>query len=114
MTKRTLSDHAYFTLAALTDGPRHGYALIKLVADLSEGRLRLPVGTLYGILDRLSAQGAIEVDHEEVVDSRLRRYYRLTDDGRHLLSEAAAEKAADARIATERLARLRPGIAGSA
>jgi DNA-binding PadR family transcriptional regulator len=36
---------------------------------------------LYGAIDRLVAAGLVEVDHEEVVDSRLRRYYRLTPEG---------------------------------
>lgn len=114
MTPRELTDQSFFVLTALTDGPRHGYAMIKDVASLSEGRLRLSVGTLYGILDRLSGQESIEVDREEIVDSRLRRYYRLTDGGRVLLAQAAARKAADAAMASERLARLRPvtGAAG--
>jgi DNA-binding PadR family transcriptional regulator len=114
MPPRDLSEQSFFTLTALTAGPLHGYAVIKEVAGLSEGRLRLSVGTLYGILDRLAAQGAIELDREEVVDSRLRRYYRLADDGRHLLSEEATRKAATARVASERLAAMRPRIAGSA
>lgn len=109
-----LSDQSYFVLTALAGGPRHGYGVIKDVAELSEGRMQLRVGTLYGILDRLCRQGAIEVDREEIVDSRLRRYYRITDNGRLLLSHEAARKAADARVASERLASLRPGTAGSA
>jgi PadR family transcriptional regulator, regulatory protein PadR len=114
MPPRDLSEQSFFILMALTDSPLHGYAVVKEVAGLTEGRLRLSVGTLYGILDRLAAQGAIEVDREEVVDSRLRRYYRLTDDGRHLLSREATRQAANARIASERLSRLQPGVAGSA
>jgi len=108
-----MSDQSFFVLTALTEGPRHGYAMIKDVAELSGGRLRLSVGTLYGILDRLSGQAAIEVDREEIVDSRLRRYYRLTQTGRRLLSQVAARKAADAAVASERLTRLGP-IAGAA
>jgi DNA-binding PadR family transcriptional regulator len=82
--------------------------------ELSDARLRMSVGTLYGILDRLAARGAIEMEREEIVDSRLRRYYRLTDDGRRLLAQEAARQAANARVALDRLARLRPGAAGSA
>lgn len=113
MSPRGLSEQSFFILTALTNGPLHGYAVVKEVAGLTEGRLRLSVGTLYGILDRLVAWGAIEVDREEVVDSRLRRYYRLGDDGRRLLSREAARQAANARIASERLSRFRPGVAGS-
>jgi DNA-binding PadR family transcriptional regulator len=114
MVSRQISEQSFFVLAALTDGPRHGYAVIKEVEALSDGRLRLPVGTLYGILDRLAADGAIEVDREEIVDSRLRRYYRLAEPGRRLLASEVARQAANARLASERLARFRPSAAGSA
>lgn len=114
MAPRDVSEQSFFVLTALTNGPRHGYAVIKEVAELSDGRLRLSVGTLYGILDRLAARGAIEVEREEIVDSRLRRYYRLTDDGRRLLAQEAARQAANARVALDRLAQLRPGVAGTA
>lgn len=65
--------------------------------------MTLRVGTLYGALDRLAAQGLVEVDHEETVDSRLRRYYRLTDAGRAKLAEEAARIAHQAGVALDRL-----------
>ncbi len=105
MASRSVSEQVFFVLTALASGPLHGYAILREVSTITEGRLLLRVGTLYGILDRLSGSGAIEVDREEVVDSRLRRYYRLTGDGQHLLTREAARQAANARIAT---ARLRP------
>jgi PadR family transcriptional regulator, regulatory protein PadR len=114
MAPHDLSEQSFFVLTALTGGPRHGYAVLKDVAELSDARLRMSVGTLYGILDRLAARGAIEMEREEIVDSRMRRYYRLTDDGRRLLAQEAARQAANARVALDRLARLRPGAAGSA
>ena len=46
------------------------------VAELSGGRVRLKIGGLYGVLDRLAAEGLIEPDREEAHDGRLRRYYR--------------------------------------
>jgi PadR family transcriptional regulator PadR len=52
------------------------------VAELSQGRVKLKIGSLYGVLDRLSADGLIEPDRQEAHDGRLRRYYRLTRDGR--------------------------------
>src|SRR5256714_13392267 len=63
----------------------HGYGLIAEVARLSGGRISLRPGTLYGALDRLVDAGLGGVDHEEIVDGRLRRYYRLTDPGGELL-----------------------------
>lgn len=90
-------------LAALAGGPLHGYAALAEVAALSGERIRMPVGTLYGILDRLAAAGRIELDREEVVDSRLRRYYRLTADGRGLLEAEVVRQAANARVVARRL-----------
>jgi DNA-binding PadR family transcriptional regulator len=64
---------------------------------------------LYTALDRLRADGSIEIDREEVVDSRLRRYYRLTPVGWERLAEEAARLQANAKVAMTRLD-LRGGI----
>jgi DNA-binding PadR family transcriptional regulator len=79
----------YFLLAALLDGRLHGYGIIKRAAELSNGRVRLTAGTLYGALDRLIDDGLVMPDGEETVSGRLRRYYRLTGQGEDaLLAEA--------------------------
>jgi DNA-binding PadR family transcriptional regulator len=98
----SVSEPTYFILAALLDGPLHGHGVIKHVLRLSDGRIRLPVGTLYGALDRLAANGLIVVDHEEVVDGRARRYYRLTDDGNGLVTSEARRMQKAAAIVTGR------------
>jgi DNA-binding PadR family transcriptional regulator len=102
-----MTGQAFFVLAALADGPRHGYGIVGEVAELSQGRVKLKIGGLYGVLDRLSAEGLIEPDREEAHDGRLRRYFRLTRDGRGAL---AAE--AELRAATARVVRTRLGLAG--
>lgn len=76
-----LREPTFLILAALADGPHHGYGLISEVDRLSDGRVSLRPGTLYGALDRLTDDGFVARDREEVVDGRLRRYYRLTDAG---------------------------------
>jgi DNA-binding PadR family transcriptional regulator len=68
-------------LTALAAKAQYGYGIITDVQQISGGRVRLRPGTLYTALDRLHAEELIEVDHEEVVDTRLRRYYRLTPAG---------------------------------
>ncbi|RJQ74120.1 PadR family transcriptional regulator [Pseudonocardiaceae bacterium YIM PH 21723] len=98
-----MSEQAFLVLTALTKEPLHGYRITQEVEELSGGRVRLRVGTLYGALDRLAADGLIELDREETQDGRLRRYYRLTDSGADLLAAEARRLAANARIATERL-----------
>ncbi len=62
--------------ARSADRPRHGYGVIGEVHELSGGRVRLRVGTLYGLLDRLVAEEPVEPDREEVHAGRVRHYYR--------------------------------------
>jgi DNA-binding PadR family transcriptional regulator len=103
-------------LTALAQGSKHGYAIVRSVHDLSDGRVRLPVATLYGVLDRLVADGLAECDREEIHEGRLRRYYRLTDDGGQALAAEVERLAANVRVATTALrARgIRPAPAGGA
>jgi DNA-binding PadR family transcriptional regulator len=69
---------------------------------------------LYAILDRLREGGLIEVDREEIVESRLRRYYRLTSAGAERLAAEAERMQRNASAAAGRLrqlpARGRPGL----
>jgi PadR family transcriptional regulator, regulatory protein PadR len=104
-----MTAQAFFVLTALADGPRHGYGIVGEVAELSRGQVELKIGGLYGVLDRLVVDGLIEPDREETRDGRLRRYYRLTSDGRHAL---AAE--AELRATTARVVQLRLGLSTAA
>ena len=79
------------------------------VTCISDGRVRLRAGTLYAALDRLRIDGLIRVDREQIVDSRLRRYYRLTPEGRVALATEAARLQSNVAAA---LARLGPAKAG--
>jgi PadR family transcriptional regulator, regulatory protein PadR len=103
MTVKPMTGQAFFVLTALASGPRHGYGIVSEVADLSQGRVKLKIGSLYGVLDRLSAAGLIEPDREEAHDGRLRRYFRLTRDGQRSLAEEAELRAATARVVRARL-----------
>ena len=103
MAARPMTGQAFYVLTALADGPRHGYGIVGEVAELSQGRVKLKIGSLYGVLDRLAAEGLIEPDREEAHDGRLRRYYRLTQDGRRALAEEAELRAATARVVRARL-----------
>ncbi|MGH3501733.1 MAG: PadR family transcriptional regulator, partial [Nocardioidaceae bacterium] len=96
MTSRGMTEPAFLVLTALVGESRHGYGIVHEVAELSGGRVRLKVGTLYGVLDRLAADGLVELDREEVRQGRLRRYYRLTDDGAAALDAEAARLAENA------------------
>lgn len=109
-----MTEQAFFILTALVDVPRHGYGIVGEVHELSQGRVQLKVGTLYGVLDRLVAQGLVAPDREEVHQGRLRRYYRLTDEGGAALGAEAERQAANARAASKRLRAWRPAEAGGA
>ena len=113
MASRGMTQAAFFVLTALADQPRHGYGILREVGELSDGAVQLRVGTLYGVLDRLTADGLIALDREEVHDGRLRRYYRVTEEGIGALDAEAERMAAGADAAKQRIAegRKAPGPA---
>ncbi|GAA0238327.1 PadR family transcriptional regulator [Cryptosporangium japonicum] len=98
-----LREPTFLILTALAREPLHGYGLITEVSDLSDGRITLRPGTLYGALDRLSDDGLVAPDREEVVDGRLRRYYRLTDEGLNVLGAETERMRRNLAAATARL-----------
>ncbi|MEH1124977.1 PadR family transcriptional regulator [Micromonospora sp. CPCC 206061] len=106
-----MTEPAFFILTALVSGPRHGYGIVGEVAELSHGSVRLKIGTLYGVLDRLVGDCLVELDREEAEQGRLRRYYRLTGSGRRELAAEADRRAANARIAIDRLRAFGPETA---
>lgn len=100
-----LREPTFLILAAVAPMPLHGYGIIQAVQELSQGRVRLRAGTLYAALDRLVGEGSLVVDREEVVDGRLRRYYRITDRGLEALGRGVEQLEANALAARGQLAR---------
>jgi DNA-binding PadR family transcriptional regulator len=82
-----LTPALFHVLLSLVDEQKHGYAILKEVADRTGGKVELSTGTLYGIVKRLLADGLIK---ESVLGSSdRRRAYRLTPFGRKVaLAEA--------------------------
>ncbi|MFY1658700.1 PadR family transcriptional regulator [Micromonospora sp. WMMD1274] len=103
-----LREPTFWILTALAGRPLHGYGIISEVASLSGGRLSMRPGTLYGALDRLVDTDFIEVDGEEVVDGRLRRYYRLSRSGSATLAAETERLRHNVAVATTRLGTLTP------
>ena len=103
MTQRAMQEATFLILTALAAGSQHGYGIITDVQQISGGRVRLRAGTLYTALERLRADELIAVDREEIVENRLRRYYRLTPKGSDLLAGEAARLQANAAAALSRL-----------
>ena len=81
---RRLTEPVLLILMSLADQPRHGYALMKDIESLSQGRVRLSTGTLYGALHRLLEDRSIERFEQEDT-SREKQAYRLTVAGRRQL-----------------------------
>ena len=97
-----LSETTFFILLSLAQEPRHGYAILKDVEILSDGRIRLSTGTLYGALKRFLEGGWIEKVHELTgsQNGRQRQTYRLTSKGRRIL-EAETRRLGDLLAAAQ-------------
>lgn len=98
-----MHEATFLILTALVDQPRHGYGVLQEVEALSGGRVRLRASTLYDALDRLAEDKLIEVSGEETVGRRLRRFYRLTGEGRAALAAEAERLRHNADLAQTRL-----------
>ncbi len=80
-----LQEPTLFILLSLRSGEKHGYAILKDVEELSDGRVKLSTGTLYGALYRLLDQGIVE----QVISSngaRGKKTYRLTHAGLEVIT----------------------------
>jgi len=84
-------------LAALANGPAHGYAIIQEIQRRSAGTFELPEGTVYPVLHRLEAQGWVAAKWELSDKGKRARYYRLTPSGRKQLISEQSKWAAFAR-----------------
>jgi PadR family transcriptional regulator len=73
-------------LSLLDARPRHGYDLSKLIESRSGGQLKFHIDSLYPLLYRLEERDWIKGAWVEKPDERRRRVYRLTPEGRRVLS----------------------------
>ena len=92
-----LREPTFFILLSLTESKKHGYAILKDVAAISDGNLSLSTSTLYEALARLLDQSLIErvadtanTGGENSHPGRPRKAYRLTLRGRRLLQAETA------------------------
>lgn len=88
LSRLPLREPTFFILLSLSPGPKHGYAIMKEVEALSESRLKLSTGTLYGAIKRLLDDGWIRrVDDPLPNDTdRERKAYVLTEQGHRVLN----------------------------
>ena len=98
-----LTPAVFHILLALSEGKKHGYAIMQDVEEITGGRLAMGPGTLYGSIKRMLQSKLIEetkAPHHD--DDPRRRYYRLTDFGSHVANAEARRLAALVRIARKR------------
>ena len=105
-----LTESTYFILLSLSPKPKHGYAIMKDVQSLSEERIVLSTGTLYGALKRLLDQGWIVrmEDADPKGNARDRKVYKLSQYGRRVLKDEIARLNKLLNAANQHVARERP------
>jgi DNA-binding PadR family transcriptional regulator len=96
-----LREPTFFILLSLSPGPKHGYAILKEVESMSEGRVKLSTGTLYGAIKRLLDRGWIRRvdDPNPNGTDRERKSYSLTELGRRALNAEIARLKKLVRVA---------------
>lgn len=62
------------------EGKMYGYEITQKVKELTKGELKITEGALYPALHKLEAEGLLDVEVANV-GNRLRKYYKLTEDG---------------------------------
>ena len=86
-------------LSILNEGDSYGYAILKRVRELSDGRMEWTDGMLYPVLHRLERLGHVGARWEIADSGRRRKYYRITADGHtRLLDERKQWQAVDATL----------------
>lgn len=84
-----LTTSMFYILLALPDGPKHGYAIMKEMEEMTEGQIVPGPGTLYGSIKRLlKARMIVESEDRPIraLDDERRRYYAITDYGLRALA----------------------------
>lgn len=88
---RFRTDLESMVMAALAEGPLHGYGIVRAIRGRSEGVLKLGEGQLYPILHRLESEGFVAGDWEMQEGRAPRKVYALTEEGRAKLAERQKE-----------------------
>ena len=76
-----LTDSVFYIMSALSE-PRHGYAIMKLIEDTTDGTFIIGPASLYTIIKKLMKENYIELHHKS--DGR-KKVYILTEVGRSAL-----------------------------
>lgn len=87
MKKRgPLTEATYYILLTLQE-PNHGYGMMQMIEQITDGEVEIGPGTLYGALGKLEKQGAIQTTTCPDSSDTRRKCYALTEEGKELLQE---------------------------
>ena len=75
-----MTETAYCILLSLKE-PRHGYGIMQYVEEVTQGRIKIGPGTMYGTLSKLEHEGLIAQEREE----DRKKIYRLNDKGKKVI-----------------------------
>jgi DNA-binding PadR family transcriptional regulator len=109
---KSMREATFYSLAALLEGPAHGYAILERIKQLSSGGVDLATGTLYAVLDRLVDEGLIRRTATEIVRGRARQYFEITEEGSGAV-QAQAQRMALAAEAVLRASTAHPARSGT-
>jgi DNA-binding PadR family transcriptional regulator len=104
-----LPPHVFEILLALSDGPIHGYGIVKKVGEQSGGTVALSTSSLYAALGKLSDRGLVEEAGEEGAlpsGGPPRRRFRITGHGRRVALLEAERLRRVTALASERLSNV--------
>lgn len=80
-----MSESYYYILLCLAKGANHGYGIMQMTEQLSEGEVTIGSGTMYGATSNMMKKGWIREIMAEEPGAERRRLYQLTDSGREAL-----------------------------
>lgn len=75
-----MTESAFYILLCLQK-PNHGYGIVQMVEQMTDGEIRLTPGTMYGSLSKMEKDGLIQFVREE----EKRKIYQITVLGTEVL-----------------------------
>ena len=82
-----LTESYFYILLCLYKENLHGYGIMQKAKELSEGKVAIGAGTMYGATSNMMKKGWIEEILEEAKDDRGKRLYQLTENGKSVLKQ---------------------------
>lgn len=89
--KKAQITNEFFILSALSDSPKHGYAINQWVMKSSSDNFSISPGVLYPLLYHLEHEEMIEAEWESSSSGPRRKIYSLTPKGENLFSQAVKD-----------------------